>query len=338
MSEGGPQESPAETMLRLVQGAWVAQALHVAAVLGIADELRDGAANSDRLAVATGAHPESLYRLLRYLASIGVLAGDDPAGFRLTPVGELLRSDVPGSERERAIAYGTWNYQAWSGLLHTIRTGEPAFDQVFGMPMYDYLARHPAAARHFDRQMQRGESFFAEVPAAYDFSAARTVVDVAGGNGTLLATILTAAPTARGILFDTGHVVAAARGGLRERGVLDRCDLVGGDYFDSVPAGGDVYLLSRVLHNWDDTRCHTLLRNIHEAMRPDGTLLILEHLIPDEGALAPAFALDVNMLTLFGGRERDWPEFRSLLGKAGFELLGRHPMSAGITLLTARHN
>src|SRR5918992_2067983 len=223
-----PEDSPSSTMLRLVQGAWVVQALYVAAVLGIADELRDGPARSDRLAAATGAHPDSLYRLLRYLASIGVLAGDDTEGFRLTSVGELLRSDVPGAERERAIAYGTWNYQAWGGFLHTIRTGEPAFDHVFGMPMYDYLARHPEAARHFDRQMQRGESFFAEVPDAYDFSAARTVVDVAGGNGTLLATILAATPGARGILFDTGHVVAAARAGLRDRGVLDRCELVGG--------------------------------------------------------------------------------------------------------------
>ena len=333
-----PEDSPSSTMLRLVQGAWVVQALHVAAVLGIADELRDGPARSDRLAAATGAHPDSLYRLLRYLASIGVLAGDDTEGFRLTSVGELLRSDVPGAERERAIAYGTWNYQAWGAFLHTIRTGEPAFDHVFGMPMYEYLARHPESARHFDRQMQRGEAFFAEVPDAYDFSAAKKVVDVAGGNGTLLATILAAAPAARGVLFDTGHVIEAARSVLRGRGVLDRCELVGGDYFASVPAGGDVYVLSRVLHNWDDARCQTLLRNCHEAMNPGATLLILEHLIPDDGALAPALALDVNMLTLFGGRERDWTEFRSLLGKAGFELLSRYPMSSDITLLTARHN
>lgn len=350
-----PAESPAATMLRMVQGAWTAQALHVAAVLGIADELRGGAATSDQLAAATGAHPESLYRLLRYLASVGVLEQVESDGFRLTPVGRLLRADVPGSERERAIAYGTWNYQAWSGLLHTIRTGEPAFDHVFGMPMYDHLARHPESARHFDRQMQRGEAFFAEVPDAYDFaghSGAPTVVDIAGGNGTLLATILAAAPAARGILFDTSHVVAAARDGLRDRGVLDRCELVAGDYFDSVPAGGDIYVLSRVLHNWDDARCLTLLRNIHAAMSsaaPDGrtgpalgaTLLVLEHLIPDQdedaGARAPALALDVNMLVLFGGRERTWAEFRTLLGKAGFDLIRRQPLSAGTTLLTARH-
>jgi hypothetical protein len=338
-----PEESPPSSIMsRLLQGAWVTQALHVAAALGIADELRDRAATSGELAAATGAHADALHRLLRYLVNLGVLAGDDDAGFRLTPVGELLRTDVSGSERERALAYGTWNYQAFGGLLHTIRTGEPAFDHVFGMSPYDYLARHPGEARAFDRQMQRSEAFFAKVPEAYDFSGATTIVDIAGGNGGLLATILAATPTARGVLFDAEHVVTAARDGLRARGVLDRCELAGGDFLESVPSGGDVYLLSRVLHNWDDTDCGTLLTNCYEAMEAGGTLLILEHLMPgaagDDGAAgASAFALDINMMTLFGGRERTWENFGSLLATAGFELLPtRHPLPSDVTLLIGR--
>jgi hypothetical protein len=198
--------------------------------------------------------------------------------------------------------------------------------------------------------MQRAEGYFAKVPEAYDFSGARTIVDVAGGNGGLLATILAATPTARGILFDAEHVVAAAGDRLRDRGVLDRCDLAGGDFRDYVPPGGDVYMLSRILHNWDDARCGTLLRNCHEAMDAGATLLILEHLIPDDAAggdgdgderpdaaaRALNFALDINMLALFGGRERTWEEFRSLLDAAGFELRPeRHPLPSDITLLTA---
>lgn len=337
-----PDESPSSVLLRLVQGAWVAQAVHVAAELGIADELRDRAATSDELAAAIGAHADSLHRLLRYLVTLGVLAGDDAEGFRLTPVGDLLRMDVSGSERERAITYGTWNYQAFGGLLHTIRTGEPAFGHVFGMSPYDHLARHPGLARAFDRQMQRAETFFAKVPEAYDFSGAATIVDVAGGNGGLLATILAANPGARGVLFDAGHVVDAARDRLRERGVLDRCELAGGDFFASVPAGGDVYILSRILHNWDDARCQSLLTNCHKAMRAGATMLILEHVIPDEGgddaaARARAIAFDVNMMALFGGRERTRDEFDSLLTTAGFELLpGRHVLPSDVTLLVAR--
>jgi ubiquinone/menaquinone biosynthesis C-methylase UbiE len=341
-----PEGSPSSIMLRLLQGAWAMQAVHVAAALGIADELRDGPLTSAELAAATGAHATSLHRLLRYLASLGVLSGGDQAGgFRLTPAGALLRTDVPGSEHERALAYGTWNYQAFGGLRHAITTGQPAFDHVFGTSVWDYLAARPETGRAFDRQMQRAEAYFAEVPKAYDFSGARTIVDVAGGNGGLLAAILAAVPTARGVLFDAEHVVAGARELLRDRGVLDRCELAGGDFLESVPAGGDVYVLSRVLHNWDDAHCLTVLTRCYEAMGAGATLVILEHLIPDESGadgadsetLAQAFARDINMMALFGGRERTREEFRSLLAAAGFELLPEpRSLPQDTTLLAAR--
>jgi ubiquinone/menaquinone biosynthesis C-methylase UbiE len=329
-------ESPAAVMLRLLTGSWVTQSLHVAAALGIADRLAEGPANSAELAAAAGTHEPSLRRLLRYLAGLGVLEGDDAEGFRLTAVGELLRADIPGSVRDRALTYGTWNYQAFGELLHTIRTGQPGFEHVFGTHPYDHLTRHPETARSFDRQMQMMTEFFAGIPAAYDFSDVGTVVDVAGGSGTLLATVLTAAPHARGILFDADHVVEAARDGLAECGVLDRCELVGGDFLDSVPSGGDVYTLSRILHNWDDERCQDLLANCRAAMRPGATLLIVEHVVPETDPPVSLLGLDLNMLTLFGGCERTATEFRILLDKAGFDLTGQHPLSLDHAVLIAR--
>lgn len=328
-------ENPAAVMLRLITGSWVTQAVHVAAALGIADRLAEGPANSAELAAASGAHEPSLRRLLRYLTGLGVLAGDDTDGFRLTPVGELLRADAPGSVRDRAMAYGTWNYRAFGDLLHTMRSGQPAFEHVFGTNPYDHLSRHPETARSFDRQMQSMAEFFAGLPAAYDFSAVGTVVDIAGGNGTLLATVLTAAPQARGILFDAEHVVKAARDVLAEYGVLDRCELVGGDFLESVPAGGDVYTLSRILHNWDDERCLELLANCREAMRPGAALLIVEHVVPEDDPPVSLLGLDINMLTLFGGQERTATEFRLLLDRAGFDLTGRHPLSLDNAVLVA---
>jgi 3-amino-4-hydroxybenzoate 4-O-methyltransferase len=322
-------------MLRLITGSWVTQALHVAAALGIADRLAEGPAGSAELAAASGAHAPSLRRLLRYLAGLGVLAGDDAEGFRLTPVGELLRDGVPGSVRDRALAYGTWNYRAFGDLLHTMRTGQPAFEHVFGTNPYDHLSRHPETARSFDRQMQSMAEFFAGIPAAYDFSTAGTVVDIAGGNGTLLATVLAAAPHVRGILFDAEHVVKAARDVLAEQGVLDRCELAGGDFLESVPAGGDVYTLSRILHNWDDERCLELLANCRAAMRPGAALLIVEHVVPEDDPPVPLLGLDINMLALFGGQERTVTEFRLLLDRAGFDLTSLHPLSLDHAVLVA---
>ncbi|GAA4629076.1 methyltransferase [Actinoallomurus vinaceus] len=329
-------ENPSAVMLRLVQGAWVTQSLYAVATLGVADHLTDGPRTSAELAAATGAHADSLHRVLRYLVSLGVFAGDDASGFRLTPVGELLRSDVPGSARDRALMYGTYNYRAFAELLHTVRTGETAFDHVFGMQAYQYIGEHPEIARSFDRQMQTGGSFFAHLAEQYDFSGAQTVVDVAGGNGTLLATLLTAVPELRGILLDAGHVIEAARDNLRTQGVLDRCELVAGSFLDAVPEGGDVYTLSRILHNWDDETCGRILERCHAAMDANATLLVLERLIPEDGSPSVAQASDINMLAVFGGRERTATEFRTLLDKAGFDLSGQRELPPDTAVLVAR--
>lgn len=331
-----PDENFSAVMLRLLQGAWVTQSLHAVAALGIADRLTDGPRTSEELAAETGAHADSLHRVLRYLVSLGVFSGDDTSGFRLTPLGELLRSDVPDSARDRALMYGSYNYRAFGELLHTVRTGETAFDHLYGTSAYEYIGAHPEIARSFDRQMQTGAPFFTHLADQYDFSDVRTVVDVAGGNGTLLATLLTAVPKLRGILFDTDHVIEAARDNLRTRGVLDRCELVAGSFLDGVPSGGEVYTLSRILHNWDDETCGRILERCHQAMDTGATLMILERLIPEDGSPGVALASDINMLAVFGGRERTATEFRKLLDKAGFDLSGQGELPPDTSLLIAR--
>jgi ubiquinone/menaquinone biosynthesis C-methylase UbiE len=334
MSEVMTGESPSSTMLRLLQGAWATQALHVVAVLGIADRLADGPRTAAELAAATDADPDSLYRLLRFLSGLGVFVQEDGA-FRLSPIGTLLREDAPGSARERALSYGDYFYRAFGDLLHTVRTGEPAFEHVFGVPAYKFIGDDPDRARSFNRQMQTSAGFASHLPKEYDFSQAKTVVDIAGGNGTLLATLLTAEPHLQGVLFDAPHVVEAARTNLGERGVLDRCRLVAGDFLESIPEGGDVYTLSRILHNWDDTECNQLLANCRDSMRPGAALLVLERLVPEDGSPSVAVAADINMLTIYGGRERTVTEFRTLLDGAGFELTGQRDLPPDSALLIA---
>jgi SAM-dependent methyltransferase len=252
---------------------------------------------------------------------VGVFEEIADKRFTLTPMADLLRSEVPGSMRALARMFGGEQYQAWGGVLHSVRTGQPAFNQVYGSTYFDYFARNPDAAAIFDAAMTGYTTQVAHaVAAAYDFSSARTVVDVGGGEGVLLATILRANPSTRGILFDLPHVIARASG-LRERSeVGDRCQVVAGDFFRSVPDGGDAYLLAQILHDWDDDRSRTILQNCHRAMRPGGKVLVIELVIPPGNE--PSFGkwLDLHMLVLQTGRERTEAEYQELLASAGFQL------------------
>ncbi|MDQ3809571.1 MAG: acetylserotonin O-methyltransferase [Chloroflexota bacterium] len=323
-------------LLRMMTGYWVSKALHVAAELGVADLLRDGPRPADELASACGAHPPALYRLLRALASVGVFTEGEGRRFALTPLAELLRSDRPDSMRALARMYGSEQYRAWDGLLDSIRTGTPAFDRAFGASYFDYLARSPEAGAVFDQAMTGWTTQVADaVVEAYDFPASGTVVDVGGGRGLLLATILRARPNLRGVLFDLPHVVVGAQPLLAAAGVADRCTVVGGDFFASVPAGGAVYLLAQILHDWDDERCRVILANCRGAMRPDGKLLVVEQVLPpgDEPALGKW--LDLHMLVLLTGRERTEAEYRALLGAAGFQLSQVMPTTSGASIVEA---
>jgi hypothetical protein len=329
--------STAAALRRLIVGYRLSLALHVAAKLGLADLLEDGPRSVEELARAAGAHPPSLYRVLRLLASEGVFAETDPRRFELTPLAAPLRRDAPDSLRARAIFDGEeWNWRAWGQLLHSATTGEPAFERAHGTGFFEYLAEHPAAANGFNALMAEQTAPWARaVVEAYDFSGVGTLVDVGGGYGALLAAVLAAHPPMRGVLYDRPHVVAGARPRLEAAGVADRCEIAGGDFFAAVPAGGDIYLLKHILHDWDDDRCAAILRNCRRAMPGGGRLLVVEALLPPGNEPSYGKYLDLAMLVLLTGRERSEEEYARLLEAAGFALSRVIPTRSEVSVLEA---
>ncbi len=328
---GGAAEAPLAALLRLVNGFQVSQAISVAATLGIADLLKDGARSSDDLAGATGTHPRSLYRLLRALASVGVLQELAGHRFALTPMGECLRSDSPQPVGPWAAFIGApplW--QAWGNLLHSIRTGENAFRYTHGTDPWTFRARDAAAGALFDRAMTALSTSVAQgVLDAFDFGPFACIVDVGGGHGALLAAILTAYPAAGGILFDQPHVVAGAQAVLCAAGVADRCRIVGGSFFEAVPGGGDAYVLKSIIHDWEDEPSIAILRQCRRAMGDQGRLLVIEReLLPPNEGPETKFS-DLNMLVGPMGQERTTDEYAALYAPAGFRLLHVHRAAGG---------
>jgi O-methyltransferase domain/Dimerisation domain len=324
-------------LLRLASSHWVGQAVHVAAKLGVADLLEDGPKTPAALAEATGAHAGALHRLLRALASLGVFAEDGAGRFTLTPLAEGLRTSVPGSLRAYAILMGEeWHWRPWGELLASVRTGRPAFQEVFGQDVFQYLGKHPDAASVFNAAMtSRTGQENAAVTAAYDWPAG-TIVDIGGGQGALLAAILERTPGARGVLFDLPHVIAAAAGLIEGAGLTARCELAAGSFFEQVPAGGDLYLLKRVIHDWDDERAAAILRRCRAAMGEGSRLLVIEHVLPSGNAPSWGKLLDLQMLVMTpGGRERDEAGFRSLLASAGLVLERIIPAGPTASLIEA---
>jgi hypothetical protein len=327
---------PPAILLQMMTGYWGAQAVYIAAKLGVADLLADGPRPVTELATATQSHESSLYRLLRALASIGVFTETSPRTFALTPMAELLRTGIPSSMRALAITYNEEMYQAWGNMLHSIQTGEPAFAHRFGMGPFPYFMQNPEADRIFNEAMIGYTHQVANaVVGVYDFSAFGTVADVGGGYGTLLAAILQSNPSARGILFDVPHVIDAAQGFLNTTGVADRCTGVAGDFFTAVPAGADAYVLSQILHDWEDEQCLTILKHTRRVTPKDGKLLVVELVIPPGNE--PFFGkwLDLHMLAIPGGRERTEAEYSTLFRDAGFELTNIVPTPAGPSVVEA---
>ena len=334
MSNG---ECPSAALTRLVNGYQTTYALHAAAALGIADLLAEGTTGVVELAAATDTQPGPLYRLLRALAAAGVFREQPDRRFTLTPMGECMRSDAPDPVAPWAMLAGqAYVHRAWEALPHSLRTGETAFRHAHGVDVWDYCARHPAQSTIFDRAMSGISRRVAEaVVATCDFGRFRRVVDIGGGEGTLLAHILATHSAVRGVLFDLPHVVARAAPVLDAAGVAGRCDVVAGDFFAGVPDGADAYVLKGILHDWDDAPAASILRACRRAIAPGGTVLVIERLIapPNEGA--DAKFSDLNMLVLPGGRERTRQEFETLFIASGFRLLDVVATGTRMSLLLA---
>ncbi|GAA2136571.1 hypothetical protein GCM10009760_16210 [Kitasatospora kazusensis] len=330
---------PAETLLRLFTGAWTTQALATCAQLRLPEALDTRAAvGVEALARTVDAHPESLATLLRYLAMLGVVL-ESPDGFRLTELGTLLRANTAGSMRPLALMYGGPFYHSFALLSHAVRSGRTGFEQLYGENHFDYFARHPELGERFDRSMAASSRMFEPLPAHPVLTAAgraggpRTVVDIAGGNGELLGRILAAHPSLHGVLLERPNVVDAARRSL-DPAVGDRCTYRAGDFAD-VPPGADVYVLSRVLHDWDDDRCREILRDCARAMPAHADLLIVERLLSDDPS-SLATSWDLHMMCNVGGRERRADHYARLLADAGLHLVGHSPLPLDAHVLHAR--
>jgi len=330
---------PQAVLYHLATGHYVSRALDVAARLGIADLLKDGPRTADELAAATDTHAPSLRRVLRLLVSRGVFSEAESGAFALTSLGECLREGVPGGVRAMVRLFtGARTQDAWANLEYCVRTGEPAFRKRGIVDHFAEMARDPEGTAVFDAAMADFTKIAAiAVAACYDFSALRTLVDVGGGNGALLLGVLDAHPHLHGVVFDQEHAAARARTHIADRGLAARCQALGGDFFAAVPSGGDAYLLKHVIHDWDDERATTILRNCRRAMAATGTVLIVEGIYPprvDESlASRGAAANDVNMLVNTGGRQRSEEEFRSLFAAAGFALTRIVPTPINVSVI-----
>jgi hypothetical protein len=310
--------------------------VYAAAKLGLADRLATEPKNAAELAGPMRMHAPSLHRLMRTLASLGILTERDAQRFALTPVGEALRTGAPGSARSTLIAFGGTFWHGWEEILYSLETGNTGFDKAHGMPLFEYLRQHPAEASHFSEAMV---GFHGDEPPAvaraYDFSGFKNVVDVGGATGNLLAAILSSHAGPRGVLFDRPHVVLDAPALLKAHGVEDRVTIEAGDFFETVPAGGDAYVLSHVIHDWNEDRCLTILGHCRKAIKPDGRLLIVEMVLPAGDTPHPGKVLDMVMLVFPGGQERTEVEYASLLGKAGFRLSRVVPTASAVSIVEA---
>jgi O-methyltransferase domain/Dimerisation domain len=332
---------PSAAMLRMILGFRVSRAIYIAAKLGIADLLKDGPKSTEELAQSSGTHAPSLYRVMRALASVGIFGQEEQGRFTLTPVAATLRSDVPGSLRAWAIlVLGDEDYQAWGELMHNVQTGETAFNHVFGMGIFQYEAQHPEHAKIFDVAMANLIGVFnAAVLASYPFSTIDKIIDVGGGDGSLIVAILQANPKMHGVLFDLPHVKDKANQRIADAGLAGRCEVVAGDALVSVPSGGDAYILSRVINSFDNERALTILRNCRRAIAQKGNLLLIERVVPDRveqsvAAQGPVLS-DLHMMVIAGGRERTAGEHRALLEAAGFAITKIVPTQSEVSVIEA---
>ena len=329
---------PSAELLNLVGGAFVSQAVYVAAKLGIADLLANGPRSAEFLAVATSTHERSLYRLMRSLSSVGVFAEVERKIYANSQMSETLRSDHPGSIRDVAIWMNEEeHWRVYGHLLHSVKTGMPAWDVVHGEPIFPYLFNtNPELGDIFNRAMT---SFSNQtIPAileAYDFAHAETIADIGGGYGHLLGAILKANPQANGVLFDLSAVAAGAPAMLESFGVSERVTIVEGDFNRSIPVEADIYLLKHIIHDWYDNTNENILRNIGASMPENARVLIIEAVLSEDDRPHFGKLLDLEMLMSPGGVERTAREFEELFKNAGFRLARIIPTASPVSIVEA---
>src|SRR5262245_12210150 len=328
---------PHAQLVQMATAHWVSHVAYVAAKLGLPDHLANGPETAEELAGPTNTHAPSLYRLMRTLASLGIVAEDSTHRFALTPLGEALKSGAPGAARAAILTLASpWIVSGWERLLDSVQIGKPGLEQALGMAIFDWLAKHPEEASLFSETMV---SFHGSEPAAvataYDFSNAKIVVDVGGATGNLLAAILAKYRGCHGILYDLAHVVRDAPALLQARGVADRVTIESGSFFDQVPGGGDAYLLSHIIHDWSEPQCLTIFGHCRRAMKPGSRLLIIEMVLPAGNEPHPGKMLDMMMLVGPGGQERTEKEYGQLLETARFRLTRVVPTESAVSIVEA---
>jgi hypothetical protein len=333
-----PEAAAAQLGFHIAWGYVGSSALHAALELGLPDRLAAGPKPVSELARDTNTNEDALYRVLRVLASLGLFEEQSPRTFAANLPAQLLRAQ-PGTARDIIYFLTDPNhFRIHAELLHTLRTGQPSVEKVMGKPVFEVFASDPAFSKVFNDAMTSMSAL--AIPAAldvFDFSDIRVLVDVAGGHGRVLTSILQRNPAMRGVLFDLEHVVAGAGPLIAESGVADRCTTMSGDFFKAVPPGGDAYIMKHIIHDWDDERCRTILRNVHHALAgvPNGRVILLESVVQTGNAPDFAKLIDMEMLLIPGGRERTADEFRTLFASAGFELTRIVPTASALSVIEA---
>jgi len=324
------QKPPAHVdMFQLLNGVYVAGAVSCLARLGIPDLVELGPKSAEELALQVGADPRALYRLMRATASVGVLSEGADGKFSETPMSAVLRSNASPSLRGFAIMSSReWHARGWAKLEYCVRTGKQALDEIYGAPIFQFFTQHPEEAQVFDQAMSDLSSIDGPAVAdAYSFSEIRSIVDIAGGHGLLLATILSRNPHMKGTLYDMPHVIAGAKDGPLKP-VMDRCTLSSGDMFSSVPAGTDAYIMKHIIHDWPDDVCINILKACRKSINPGGKLLVVDNVIQPGNDFAPGKFLDIQMLIFPGGCERTEKQFRDLFAVSGWQLSRVIPTAA----------
>lgn len=328
---------PQAVVMQMTSGYWLTQLIYAAAKLSIADLLKDGPKSCEEIASSTGTNAQSVYRVMRTLASVGIFAETEQGIFTSTPLAATLQSGVPGSMRAMAIMFGEEQYQAWGNILYTLKTGHSAFENLYGTPMFKYFVENPEPGEIYEEAMTSvSAAEKAGVVKSYDFSGIRKLVDVGGGHGSFISAILNAYPTMQGTLFDQPYVIEGAKDLLETEGVTDRCERIPGNFYESVPSGGDAYSLKHVLHGEDDDQAIAVLKNCHSAMEENGKLLVVERVVGSDKDAFLAKFLDLNMMMLVtGGCQRTAAEYQRIIEAAGFKMIKIVPTPAGVSVIEA---